>query len=182
MSNPEFVVKNPGHWGTPTTPAHPSTMAPPTFHATIPVDSQVRRRLTRATLLTRTRCNLLAGLAFAMLIVLIGLALALALPPSSNPLGFAPILVVAIVIVLLGPGARWRRVLPDGSALSSEITHSRILVDYAGLINGVDMTQISDVTYRCGIVVLRTGRGLRLTVPAELLPPHLATQWASGAR
>ncbi|WP_026920324.1 hypothetical protein [Gordonia polyisoprenivorans] len=110
MPNPEFVVQNPGHWGTPTTPAHPSTMAPPTFHATIPVDSQVRRRLTRATLLTRTRCNLLAGLAFAMLIVLIGLALTLALPPSSN------------------------------------------------------------------------GRGLRLTVPVELLPPHLATQWASGAR
>ncbi|WHU45986.1 hypothetical protein QNM97_18525 [Gordonia sp. L191] len=180
MSNPEFVVRNPGQWGTPAIPAHPSTMAPPTFHATIPVDSQVRRRLTRATLLTRTRCNLLAALALVMLIVLIGLALAL--PTSANPLGLAPMLVVAIVIVLLGPGARWRRVLPDGSALSSEITHSRILVDYAGLINGVDMTQISDVTYRCGIVVLRTDRGLRLTVPVELLPPHLAIQWASGAR
>ncbi len=180
MPNPEFVVQNPGHWGTPAIPAHPSTMAPPTFHATIQVDAQVRRRMTRATLLTQTRCNLLAGLAFAMLIVLIGLALAL--PPSTDPLGFAPMLVVAIVIVLLGPGARWRRVLPDGSTLSTEITHSRILVDYAGLINGVHMTQISDVTYRRGIVVLRTDRGLRLTVPVELLPPHLATQWASGAR
>lgn len=180
MSNPEFVVQNPGHWGTPTTPAHPSTMAPPTFHATIPVDSQVRRRLTRATLLTRTHCNLLAGLAVLMLIVLIGLALVF--PSTSNPLALAPVPIFVVVIVALQPWVLWRRMLPDGSMLSSEITHSRILVDYAGLINGVDMTQISDVTYRCGIVVLRTGRGLRLTVPVELLPPHLATQWASGAR
>ncbi|RPA65615.1 hypothetical protein EF294_02340 [Gordonia oryzae] len=180
MSNPASVVQNPGQWGTPTIPANPSTMAPPTFHATIRADTRLLRRMTRATLLTQRRCNLLAGLAFAMLIVQIGLAIAL--PASSNPLGLAPMLVVAIVIVLLGPGARWRRMLPDGSALSSEITHSRILVDYAGLINGVHMTQISDVTYRCGIVVLRTDRGLRLTVPVELLPPHLATQWTSSAR
>ena len=180
MSNSEFVVQNPGHWGTPTTPAHPSTMAPPTFHATIRADTQVRRRMTRATLLTRTRCNLLAGLAVLMLIVLIGLALAF--PSSSNPLALAPVLIFVVVIVALQPWVLWRRVLPDGSMLSAEITHSRILVDYAGLINGMHMTRISGVTCRYDVVVLRTDRGLRMTVPVELLPPHLAAQWASGAR
>lgn len=182
MSNPVFGDANPIPWGDPS--ARGTGLPTPTpFRSAMPSNPDLVRRLTAAMWRTNTALMILLPVAVVLLVLLIALDVTTG---DQRPVGgsVSSLAIFIFVFALVGavyPATLWRRLLPAGAYVAVELSGNRLLVDYGGLVQGIDLALVTRVRHHRGIFVLSTSKRIRIEVPGELVPPVLAAPWSNAA-